>query len=244
MLAPSYEFVPGETAHFSCRISGYTTLKKDEKQSVKLSWQMRMLDPAGTSIEKDVSGKIEDEVLPQDKDWRPKFLASFVVPPFAPSGEYHVPVTVKDEIAGAEISTNLAFKVRGHDVPPSDTLAVRNFAMLRAENDQFAMRNPVYRPGEMLWARFDIVGYKFAENNRFSVSYGLAILDATGKQLFGQPDAASEAKESFYPHRYVPGVLSLSLDATVAKAAYTLVVTIDDKIGNQKFEVKQPFSVE
>jgi hypothetical protein len=244
VLAPNYEFVPGETAYFSCRIRGYATLKKDEKQSVDLSWRMRVVDPAGIPVQKDLSGKIEEEVLPQDKDWRPKFLASFVVPAFAPSGDYHIPVTVKDEIAGSEISTSLAFKVKGHDVQPSDTLAVRNFAMMRAENDPFPMRNPVYRPGEMLWAKFDIVGYKFGENNRFSVSYGLAILDASGKQVFAQPDAASESKESFYPQRYVPGVLSVSLDPNVTKAVYTLVVSVEDKIGNQKFEIKQPFSVE
>lgn len=244
VLAPGYEFVPGETAYFSCRLTGYTTLKKGDTQSVKLDWQMRMLDPAGVPIEKDLAGKIEDQVLPEDKDWRPKFLASFVVPGFAPTGTYHIPVKVTDDIAGKQISTDLAFQVRGRDLPPSDTLTARNFAMLRSENDQFPMRNPIYRPGDTLWARFDIVGYKFAGNNSFSVAYGLAILDATGKQVFAQPQAASEAKESFYPQRYVPGVLSLNLDPNVAKAQYTLVVTIEDKVGNQNWEIRQPFTVE
>ncbi len=244
VLAPDYEFVPGETAYFSCRIRGYATLHKEDRQSVDLSWRMRIVDPAGVPVQEDLSGKIQEEVLPQDKDWRPKFLASFVIPAFAPSGDYHVAVTVRDEVAGSEISTSLAFKVKGHEVQPSDTLAVRNFAMMRAENDPFPMRNPVYRPGEMLWAKFDIVGYKFGENHRFSVSYGLAILDASGRQVFAQPAAASETKESFYPQRYVPGVLSVSLDPNVAKGAYTLVVSVEDKIGNQRFEVKQPFSVE
>jgi hypothetical protein len=244
VLAPDYQFVPGETAYFSCRLAGYATLKKDEKQTVNLSWTMRMLDPSGVPIRQNLSGNIQDEVLPQDKDWKPKFLASFVVPGFAPTGIYHIPVKVKDEVAGTEVSADLTFKVQGHDVTPSDTLTARNFAMLRAENDQFPMRNPVYRGGDRLWARFDIVGYKFGEGNKFSVSYGLAILDSTGKQLFAQPDAASDSRESFYPQRYVPGVLSLSLDPNVAKTNYTLVVTIEDKIGNQKFEIKQPFAVE
>ena len=244
ILAPSYEFVPGETGYFSCRFRGYSTLKKDDRQSVSLSWQMRVLDPAGVPLEKDLSGKIQEEVLPQDKDWRPKFLATFVVPGFAPTGTYHIPVKVKDEVAGTEIATELTFQVHGRDIAPSPALAARNFAMLRAENDQFPMRNPVYRPGETLWARFDIVGYKFAGNNKFSVSYGLAILDATGKQVFAQPEAASESKDSFYPQRFVPGVLSLNLDANVAKSTYTLVVTIEDKIGDQRIEIKQPFAVE
>ncbi len=244
VLAPTYEFVPGETAYFSCRIIGYRLAKNDEQQSVKLTWSMRMLDPAGVPLEKDKSGKIEDTVLPQDKDWKPKFLASFIIPGFAPTGTYKIPVKVKDEVAGSEIETTLEFRVRGHEVQPSDTLVARNFQFLRSEEDRAAMRSPVYHPGEMLWARFDITGYKLAENNHFSVAYGLAILNANGEQLFAQPNAASEEKDSFYPQRYVPGVLSVSLNSGVAKASYTLLVTIHDKVGNQTWEIKQPFQVE
>ncbi|MBZ5604844.1 MAG: hypothetical protein LAO79_21310 [Acidobacteriia bacterium] len=244
VLAADYEFVPGETAYFSCRITGYRAAKNDEQQNVKLSWQMRVLDSAGVPLEKDKSGEIKDTVLPQDKDWKPKFLATFIVPGFAASGTYHIPVKVKDEVAGSEITVDLPFRVHGHDVAPSETLVARNFQMLRAEDDRAPMRNPVYQPGDMLWARFDITGFKLGEGNHFSVSYGLAILNESGEQLFAQPDAASEEKESFYPQRYVPGVLSLSLNANVAKAPYTLLVTIHDKVGNQSFEIKQPFRVE
>jgi hypothetical protein len=76
------------------------------------------------------------------------------------------------------------------------------------------------------------------------VEYGLAILNESGAQVFAQPDAASDSKESFYPQRYVPGVLSLSLDPNVPKASYTLVVTVRDKIGNQTWETRQPFRIE
>jgi hypothetical protein len=245
VLDPGYEFVPGETAYFSCRLTGYKLAKDDEQSKAKLSWELRILDPAGIPIEKDKSGKIEDTVLPQDKDWKPKFLVSFIVPGFAPTGIYKIPVKIKDEIAGAEISTELPFHVRGREVEPSATLTARNFVFLRAEDDRVALRPAVYHPGDMLWARFDISGYKFSgENHHLSVSYGLAILNAAGEQLFAQPDAASEEKDSFYPQRYVPGVLSLSLNGNVAKAPYTLVVTIRDKVGNQTYEVKQPFTVE
>lgn len=244
VLDAAYEFVPGETAYFSCRIAGYRTAEKDDQKNVKLAWSMRVLDPAGVPLEKDRSGRIEDRVLPEDKEWKPKFLASFIVPGFAPSGMYHIPVTVKDEIAGVEISRDLTFRVRGHEVESSETLTARNFQFLRAEDDTVPMKPAVYHPGDMLWAKFDITGYKFAEGNRFSVDYGLAIFDADGKQLFAQPEAASDSKESFYPQRYVPGALSLSLDRNVAPAPYTLVVTIRDKVGNQNVEIKQPFQVQ
>ncbi len=190
-----------------------------------------MLDPAGVPIEQDKSGVIEENILPQDKDWRPKFLASFIIPGFAPTGVYHVALTVKDEIAATQTTADVPFQVRGRTVQPSETLITRDFAFLRSDDDKVPMRPAVYHPGDTLWAKFDITGFKFGPNNLFSVSYGLAILDAEGKQVFEQPEGASDSKESFYPQRYVAGSLSLSLDANVAKSAYTLVVTVRDKIG-------------
>lgn len=244
VLPSTYEFVSAETAYFSCRIAGYQVEKKDEEQNVRLNWQVRVLDPAGVPIEKDKTGRFQENILPQDKDWMPKFLTNFIVPPFAPTGTYHIPVKVKDEIGGTEVSGELTFRVHGHEVEPSPALVARNFQFLRAEDDHVGMRAAVYHPGEMLWARFDITGYKFGDNNTFSVDYGLAILRASGEQVFSQPVAASESKESFYPQRYVPGMLSLSLDRNVPKGSYVLAVTVRDKIGNQTWESRQPFQVE
>jgi hypothetical protein len=253
VLDPSYVFVPGETVHLSCRIRGYQLAKKDEQQRVKLHWQLRVVDPQDVLIQKEESGGIESEVLEQDigkeKDpqnggWLPKFLSSFVVPPFAATGTYKIQVKLKDEVAGAELSSELPFRVHGHDVEPSATLATRNFEFLRAADDKVALNPAVYHPGDMLWARFDITGYKFDQKNHFEVDYGLAILSASGQQLFAQPEAASESKESFYPQRFVGGALSLSLDSNVPKASYTLLITVRDKLGNQTTELRQPFRVE
>ncbi len=243
-MSPTHEFVPGESVYVSCRLTGYHLEKIGEVQQVKLDWQIRAVDPAGIPIEKPKSGHIEDRVLPQDKNWMPKFVSTFVVPPFAPSGIYRIPMEVKDEVDGGETKQELTFHVRGHPVDPSPTLVARNFQFLRSEDDQVALHSPVYHPGDMLWARFDITGYKFGDNNRFSVDYGLAVLNATGTQVFSQPGAASDSKESFYPQRYVPGMLSLSLDKNVPKGNYTLVVTVRDLIGNQTWDVSQPFQVE
>lgn len=245
VLPASYEFLPGETAHFSCRLAGYKVDQSDEEdRRVKLSWNIEVRDPAGVLLDQRKSGRIEGHVVPEDKNWLPKFLAEFTVPPFAASGDYRIFVQAKDEIASDEIRGDLVFHVRGHDAEPSDTLITRNFHFLRSEEDGVPLRDPVYRPGESLWARFDIAGYKLGENNRFSVDYGLAVLNADGKQLFAQPDAAQDSHESFYPQRYVPGALSLNLDKNVSAGTYTLVVTVRDKIGGQTWEEKQDFRVE
>ena len=243
-LAPGYQFVPGESAYFSCRLAGFQVQRKDQARTVKLAWEMRVLDPFSLPIDKEKSGRIEESLSAQDKNWVPKFLSTFTVPPFAPTGTYRIPVTVKDEIAAAEVSGELKFEVRGREVEPSPTLITRNVEMVRSEDDKVPMHPAVYHPGDTLWTKFDITGYKFDKSNQFSVDYGLAILNASGEQVFSQPVAASESKASFYPQRYVPGALSLNLDANVAKTNYTLVVTVRDKIGNQTYETRQPFVVQ
>jgi hypothetical protein len=243
-LAAGYQFVPGETVYFSCRITGYQILKKEEAQSVKLSWRMRAFDPGGVPIVKDESKQLDDAVTSQDKDWRPKFSTNFIVPGFAPTGTYKIAVVVKDEIGEKESSTELAFRVHGHDIEASDKLIARNFQFLRSEDDKVPMHPAIYHPDDSLWARFDITGYKFGDGNRFSVDYGLAILDATDKQVFSQPSAAADSNASFYPQRYVPGALTLHLDPNVPKGSYTLLITVQDKIGNQTYETRQPFQIE
>jgi hypothetical protein len=205
---------------------------------------MEVSDPAGTLLQKPETGVIEHTLLAEDKDWSPKFLATFVVPAFALSGDYRISVKARDELAGTDAAAELVFHVKGHALEPSSTLTVRNFLFLRGEEDTLGMRNAVYHPGDTLFARFDVTGYTFAQNNRFSVTYSLAVENADGKELFAQPEAGSEAKESFYPQPYVPGTLNLNLDKNVPAALYTLVVTVKDTLSGQTAEVRQPFKVE
>ena len=241
-LADSYEFLPGETAYFSCRLSGYQTENIDnEQRQVKISWKATVFDPAGVAIEAPKQGRIESKLSKEDKDWLPKFLLSFSVPSFALPGKYRVSVEAKDEIGGNETHADLGFRVRGHELERSDTLVARNFRFLRSEDDAFGTRSGLYHPGDTLWARFDVTGYKFGENNRFSVECAMAVETSDGKQLFSQPDAASQSGDSFYPQPYVPIELNLSLDKTVRPATYTLVITLRDSIGKQTAEVRESF---
>lgn len=245
LLPASHEFLPGETVWFSSRIAGFESQPAGDNRDVKLSWQVRIVDPGGVAVEPPKSGRLDESLRTQDKDWVPKFVVSFLLPSFIPGGSYHIPVTVKDELAGSEISGDLEFHVRAESIEPSASFVIRNFRFLRNETDAAALQQPVvYRPGATLWARFEMAGYKLEANNKFSVDYGLAILNADGKELFAQPEAAAESKESFYPQLRVPGALSLHLDPTVAAATYTLVVTVRDKIGGQTAELRDTFRVE
>lgn len=245
LLASSYQFLPGETIWFSARIAGFESQPAGDNRNVKISWQVGIVDPDGVAVEAPRTGRLDESLRSQDKDWVPKFVVSFLLPSFVPGGTYRIPVTVKDELAGSEITGGLEFHVRAESIEPSASFTIRNFRFLRNETDAEALRQPVvYKPGTTLWARFDIAGYKFEANHKFSVDYGLAVLNADGKELFAQPEAAAESKESFYPQLRVPGALSLKLDPNVPTATYTLVVTVHDKIGGQVAEQRETFRVE
>jgi hypothetical protein len=248
ILAANYDFLPGETAYFSCRIAGFQVFLKDkdreDNRTVKLSWQLQVTDPAGVLIEKPSQGRIESDLVQEDKNWVPKFLVSFVIPPFAPSGAYRISAHIRDEVAAKEVDSTLEFKVRGHEVEPSDALVARNFRFLRAENDSGGLTSAIYRPGDTLWARFDIVGFKLGEKNTYTVEYGLAVENSEGKQLFSQPQGAEDNGASYYAKRYVPGVLSLNLDPTVSKGEYVLVIILRDQVGKQLREEREKFQIE
>ncbi len=245
-LPANHEFLPGETIFWSFRVRGYKVRKSetetgDPESHMNLTWTLRATDPKNVLIEKERSGHVEARLFEQDKDWTPRAADSFVVPPFAPNGIYHVMVTVKDE--SGEAASQVDFKVRGDTIEPSDTLIGRSLRFLRNENDLTPLHDPAYQPGDTLWVRFDITGYRFGEKNRYEVEYGLAILRANGETMFTQPVAARETSESFYPQHYVPGLLSLGLNKDLPQGSYTMVITMRDKIGNQSWEVREPFQV-
>src|SRR5262249_4844529 len=156
----------------------------DPQRSVKISWRASVFDPAGIAIEKGKEGRIEGRLSPEDKEWVPKFLLNFVIPPFAPPGKYRVFVEAKDEQAAREAHADFMFQVRAREVEPSDTLVARNFRFLSGEDDTVGTRTGVYHPGETVWASFDLTGYKFGPNNHYAVVCGMAVENSEGKQLF------------------------------------------------------------
>ena len=244
-LGPTHAFLPGESVFFSCRLTGYqSSVTGDNQRSVKLSWTLDVTDPSGIPLVAGAKGEIAEPIFPQDKNWYPKFLRHFNIPPFAPGGAYHIKVTARDEVAKSDLTSQLEFQVRGHAVEPSPVLAARNLRFVKDETDGPTLDPAVYHPGETLWARFDMTGYKYGDKNRYSVEYGLAILRESGEQVFVQPAAAADSNESFYPQRYVPGAVSLNLQPDVPEGSYTLVITMSDKVGGQTAEARREFRIQ
>jgi len=240
-LGPGESYVAGETVYFSCQIAGFQV---SQKEKIALEWDIAVRDAAGLALVPPYAGKVEADILQEDKKWMPKARHNFLIPPHAPAGEYKIIFHAKDTHSGSEITKELTFPVRGPKVEPSETFVVRNLRFFRAEEDRQALRVVAYRPGDTVFARFDIVGYKLGPENAFDVDYGIEILKETGESLFAQPSAAGEKDQTFYPRRWVPGVMNLPIPKDLAKATYVLVIKANDKVGNQAAETRANFTVE
>jgi len=245
--ASDEDYVPGETIHFSCQIEGFRKLDKPKdfgKQDISLKFQIQVRDKNGVLLQAVQDGKIETTVTQEDKNWMPKLRETIIVPPLADTGEYAVLVRISDELASANVEKSAAFHLKGRDVAPSDTLIVRNFRFLRTEDDEKPLPVAAYRPGDAVWARFDMTGYKLGDKNQVDIEYGLSVLREDGSVAYTEPQAADQKTQTFYPQRYQPGVLNLNLAKDQPLGKYTIVLAVRDNLGKQMYETRETFSVE
>ena len=238
------QFVPGETVYYSFQVTGYAAARDPEKRKVRLNYTINAFDPKGVKLIEPVESILDTTISEQDKEWKPKVRSEFLIPHFAPPGKYKVIATVTDDISKLTASVETLFEVSGRVVEPSPELTVRNFGFYRSEEDTKPIPTAAYRAGDMLFARFDMAGFRFGDRNTIDLSYDVAVLNPDGKEIYAQKDAAVEKSFSFYPKPYVPGGMNLSLQPNMRKGQYTVVLTVHDRVGNQNYEVKQPFDVE
>lgn len=243
-LPVSYRFRPGDLVYFSFRVSGYEKKDEDDSTRVRLSWRVMVEDNSGVPLVEGSSGKVDTLVSSEDKDWTPVGRRTFALGAYTPEGTYRVLLRVKDELSGNEASSETPLRVNGHEFAPSSTLTLRNFCFYRSEEDTTPLKIAAYRPGDTLWARFDIIGYKLGEKNQFDVEYGIRVLRADETQAYAEPNAASESGAPFYPQLYVPGRFSLNIPKDLKTGEYTLAVDVNDRTGNQTYEATAKFSVE
>ena len=238
---PGFEHTPGEIVWFSCRIAGYT---KNENEKVQLRYSVQAFDPQGVPLDEVYKNEMTVEVGPQDKDWMPKIDTSLALPPLAPPGEYKIVVKAEDVLAKSDTELSFPFKLRGHAVEPSPTLIIRNFQFFRDEEGTRPVEKPTYHPGDGVFAKFDITGFKYGDKNKIDVSYVTSIIAPSGKVLWTQPEPAAEQSESFYPKHYVLATFGINLTPTIKPGEYTIAVAVKDAVGGQTYEAKFPFTVE
>ncbi len=241
VVSAGQTFGAGETLFFSFQVQGY---KVSEERRIDLHWTVDVVDSDGVKVvetaEKDLQAGLSDE----DKDWAPVVRHTFMIPPIVLPGSFKLTAKVQDRIGKRDATAELTLPIRARAVEVSDTLAARNFRFVRSEENPAPVRDAAFRPGDTVWARFDIVGYKFGERNGINVEYRIGVANPDGKVLFTQPEPAVEQKESFYPQKYVPGVVSVTTQKNTPAGEYVLVLTLGDKVGNQVAEEKHSFRLQ
>ncbi|MGH9660619.1 MAG: hypothetical protein ACRD96_18865 [Bryobacteraceae bacterium] len=238
---PAIAFTPGETIYFRAVLDGYKTTPQ---RRVKIRYRIEATDPAGVPIVEAETGQVDAELRDEDKGWKPVARREIAIPALAGSGTYRVRLEATDEASGVTVSREAAFRVSGRDVEPSDTLQVRNIQFFRSEEEAAALRTVAYRPGDVVWTRFDIIGYKLGEANRVHVSFRIRVTGPGGRLLWQQEEPTVEDSASFYPKRYVPCTINLTLQSNIRPDEYIIEITVRDHVGGQEQVVRPAFRVE
>ena len=82
------------------------------------------------------------------------------------------------------------------------------------------------------------------ENNRYRMSYGVALRNKAGRVVFAEQQAVSESRESFYPRTHVPGLISVRLEPTIRAGDYELEIAAVDEIANRRMQTTFPLRVQ
>ena len=233
-------FFTGETLHLSFNIAGYTVGEEDYQ--VRLSYRLDFDGPSGVRFALPQGGEIIEEVFPQDEKWLPIVRASPKVPPHAESGTYKVTITVFDRLAAdRKIVKEVPIFVKGENIEVSKTLLIRNLSFSRTEEGE-PLPEPLYRPGDRVWARFYITGFEVGEDNSFAVESSLEVLSAKDEVMFAF-ESGGEKGSPFYPRRWLPAKFRLDLDLDLLPGEYTVLVSVHDKLGENTYQQRHRFRV-
>ena len=240
-LEKGVEFQPGDMAFFSFQVENY---RMGLTGKVQLAGHVEVFDVNGTPILPRDEELIGTTLSQEDKNWKPRMRLQIQLPSLAPPGNYTIRFEATDQQSHQSASGELAFPVGGKGVERSPALVIRNPGFYRSQEEETPLKTVVYHPGDMLWVRFDITGYKYGEQNSIDVGYDVEVLSPDGKRLFAEEDAAVEKSQAFYPQPWVPAAFNLALQSNMTPGTYTLVITAKDAVVKQTAETKAEFRVE
>src|SRR5690348_10202207 len=99
-VSSDYQFYPGDYLYFRFQVTGFAVQANEttEVRKISLSYEITPQDVNNIPLTPVASGDIKDELNPEDKNWTPKRRASFLLPSFLASGQFHIHLVVKDLI--------------------------------------------------------------------------------------------------------------------------------------------------
>jgi hypothetical protein len=245
-VAASYRFLPGDYLYFQFQISGYAvqTTEGSEVRKMSLAYEITPEDDKNIPLTPPMTGIIKEELNAEDKNWMPKRRTSFLLPSFVSAGEFHLHVVVNDLVSHKSTESDVPFHIGGTIVVPAGALTVQDFQFLRKEGDSEPVDVAAYSPGDTLYARFMMTGFRLAAGNEYHLSYGLTVHRPDGKPYINEQKAAEVSNASFYPVPYVPGNISITTTRSMPRGQYVLLLTVRDAVGSQTYQLKRTFTIE
>jgi hypothetical protein len=152
--------------------------------------------------------------------------------------------SVTDKYTGHTATAELPFETRSNLPKLSGAFEIVGAGVFRSDSDQEPLKTLVFRPGQAMWVRFLIAGYRVREGNEYDLNYGVTVRGTNGRTVLNIPDAAAESNPSSYRRAYVPALASLQLEPTIKPGTYTLLLTARDAVGKQEAKLELPFRIE
>ena len=241
-----YKFYPGDYIFVTFEVAGYgiKTNPDGTRRSMSLSYRVTPEDERGIPLAAPSTGSIVDDLAPEDKNWTPKRRASFLLPSDIAAGEFRIHLVVKDDIAKSEVERDVPFHIGGTAIEPASTLTVERFQFFREENGGKPLDLPAYGRGDSVFMRFDLVGFQNGSKNQYHLSYGVKVLSPDGRVYLDRPKAAEITESNFYPAQFVPASFRIDTSAKAEVGQYTILLTVQDLIGNSTYKTKQAFTLE
>ncbi len=245
-VSSAFRFLPGDYVYFQFQVSGFAikSAADSDVRKIDLTYEISPQDARGVALTPPVTGVIKEELSAEDKNWTPKRRASFLLPSFVAAGEFRVHLTVRDMIGNTSAERDLPFHIGGIVVAPTTILGVQDFQFLRKEDDSEPLEVPAYRPGDTVYARFNIIGFHLGTGNEYRLSYGLTVSRPDGKPYLNEQSAAKLSERSFYAVPFVPGEVSVTTSRDTPLGQYVLLLTVRDEAGSQSYQLKRAFTIE
>lgn len=244
---PDYEFLPGDFLYFQFEVSGFKIggSEYNGPRTISLAYDIEARDSQGVLLAPPEKGTIQEEVAPQDKDWTPKRRASFLLPSYPAYQECRLSLTVNDLLAKSTTHREFPFILAGTKIESPVSLAIQNVRFLRSNEDGPGLQVVAYRPGDTVWARFDMTGFQLGPHNLVELSYDVTVRRPDGKVIFHRENAARQKLEGlFYPPQVVPGVLSVTTTPDLQHGEYIFIILLKDEIARKNIEVERKVDLE
>lgn len=245
-VSSGHRFLPGDPVHATFQVSGFRSQKQNEDaaRTMSVHYSAVLEDANAIPMAPPETGAVDTELSSEDKDWTPKRRVVFTIPSYVAAGKAQLHLIVEDVLGKSRVERSLPLTIGGVTVLEAQKLAVQNGQFFRTESSNEPLELPAFAPGDSVFLRFDMTGFKYGENNSYRLTYDLLVTRPDGKTYLRQLHAAELSASSFYPAQFLPGTVQVTTSRDSGKGKYALTLTIHDEVGKTSIETKAFFTLE